>query len=625
MFEKILIVIIVLGVLTFPLHISAAEDTTPSGISLTNLEAFVDDYAEDYIGKTTAGASIAVLKNNEIVLSKGYGFADIEKEQPMNPSTTVLEWGSITKLFVWVSVMQLVEENELDLHANISDYLPDGFLLNLKYDAPITMLDLMNHQAGFEDYVFDLGYPNPKDVRSLEEGLKIAEPKQVYKPGEVVSYSNYSTSLAALIVENITGEQFYDYVSNHILKRLEMNHSSIHPTLHDHQNLVENKATGYKLVKPATFEASSWFYMSMYPSGGLNGTAEDLAKFAAALMPKEGETSPLFKSNDTLVEMLSQSYSPHQNMMDIAHGFWEYDGVSRGLTHGGNTASFSSNFQIVPEEQFAVIVLTNQASEVEMSYGLIKELVGLGEITPTVEKMPDSKELEGTYITARRMHNGFLNLYYYLIPYKITVESENKIKVSIAGQSAQYLQTSPYLYRLIDGHSLFEANHMMYFHVENGKVQQVSTAISDYMPLPKGKGTLILIFHLVLAIVCIGYLLVSLIVLLIHNLKMRKKERKASSTTRGNFTLHLAGVAMIINIFILIYRLLSNSYRAYSELVIHIIFNYLFTAIAIFSIIWMIIKWRKSNLIKIQKYFYSFSIVSVIIFIYLLVTWQFFA
>ena len=70
-----------------------SEKTTPSGIPLSDLEGFVDGYVDDFIGKTVPGAAIVVLKDNEIVLSKGYGYADIEKKIEVNPETTVFEWG----------------------------------------------------------------------------------------------------------------------------------------------------------------------------------------------------------------------------------------------------------------------------------------------------------------------------------------------------------------------------------------------------------------------------------------------------------------------------------------------------------------------------------------------------
>ncbi|MFD2877709.1 serine hydrolase domain-containing protein [Paenibacillus rhizoplanae] len=192
-----------------------AGGVTPSGIPLTGLEAFADDYVKEYIGKQTVGASVVMVKDGQVVLSKGYGYADVEQQIPVSPDT-VMEWGSISKLAVWTSVMQLAEQGKLDLNEDIRKLLPEHFLNKLEYDEPITMLHLMNHNAGFEEYMFDMAYQSPEEVRSLEEGLQLAQPAQIYRPGEVVAYSNYGNSLAAYIVERISGQPYHEYVQEHI-------------------------------------------------------------------------------------------------------------------------------------------------------------------------------------------------------------------------------------------------------------------------------------------------------------------------------------------------------------------------------------------------------------------------
>ncbi|MEC2077558.1 serine hydrolase [Metabacillus fastidiosus] len=605
---------------------SELGEKTPSGIPISELEGFVDNYVKDYIGKTTSGAAIVVLKDNQIVLSKGYGDANIEKDIPIDPRKTVFEWGSITKLFVWTSVMQLVEQGKIDLNEDIRTYLPEGFLTKLKYDSPITMLDLMHHTAGFEDYIFDLGYSSPDKVKSLEEGLKLAEPVQVYKPGEVVAYSNFSTSLAAYIVELLTGQEFYQYASEHIFSKIDSKNASIHPTLSDNKKLLENKATGYKLNGPSKFIESNDFYVSMYPSGAINGTAEDLAKFASALMLKEEDSSPLFQKKETLDGFLTQSYSADENIPGNAHGFWEYEGRKRGITHGGNTEAFSSNLHIVPEENFAVIILTNQSGEMDICYGLTKELVGEESVSVAAsnENMPDASELEGTYTSARRAYHGFLNIYYELIPLKITAVNDREIQLGMSGLSANYIQTSPYMYKKIKGHKLFDVMGPMYFHVENGKVTQISASISDYLPVSTGKSLPFLILYLILAVLSIGYFIISPLILLFRGISRRRKKHPVSPLQRWNSILILTGTATVINNFILIARMLIDSFRAYSEIIVHIIINYGLTALGVVSFIFMLAKGRKTKLTKLQKFYYGLSVIMFFILVFLMIVWQFY-
>ena len=624
--KHVLILLLVLC-LTFiiyikPLH--ASEELTPSGIPLSDLETRVDDYVKEYIGQTTAGASVLVMKNHETVFSKGYGLSDIENNHMMQPEQTIMEWGSISKLFVWVAAMQMVEQAELDLNEDIQTYLPDDFLTKLSYDEPITMLHLMNHNAGFEENIFDLGFASADRVTSLEQGLQLAEPHQVYKPGQVVAYSNYSTSLAAYIIERITDEPFYEYVQKNILEPLNMKQTIIHPTFNGQENLLENKAKGYVLSSPEHFVESDWFYMSMYPSGAVNGTAEDLSIFADALLPKEGEISPLFTKEETLETLLSQSYSANEHVSGIAHGLWEYAGASRGVTHGGNTTSFSSNLHLVPEEEFAVIVLTNQAGEMDINYGLTALLVGESEPQAAVEDLPNTEELEGSFLAARRPHHSFISLYFFLMPYQVKPIQENEIEINYAGFTANYVQTSPYVYEMSHGDTIFYPMKQLSFQVENGKVQQISTSISDYLPLPAGKTTPILNAYMVLAIVCVLYFLVAPLILVIKAIINKMKKRRSSQISIWHAVLVVCGTATLVNIIALVIRMLSSYDRAYAEVAPQILLNGFFSVIALLSMAFMAWRWPKSRLLIIQKITYSITISMTVLLITLLLIWGFY-
>ncbi|PIC89359.1 hypothetical protein CSV71_10590 [Sporosarcina sp. P21c] len=610
--------------LFFTKTIYANEFTTPSGIPLSDVERFVDDYVNEYIGETTAGASIVILKDNKVVLSKGYGYGDIENQIKINTNNAVFEWGSISKLFVWVSVMQLVEQGKIDLDEDIRIYLPQGFLTKLTYDVPITMLDLMNHTAGFEENIFDLGYATEYPVKSLEEGLKIAEPRQIYRPGKVVAYSNYSTSLAAYIVQLISEKDFNEYAEEHIFQKLGILDSTAYLPLARNEQITKNKVNGYELIEEGKFKPSIPFYMSMYPSGGLNGTSQDLAKFAMALMPSSDNENVLFKDENTLGTMFSQSYAINENVPGIAHGFWEYDGKFKGLTHGGNTVSFSSNFHIVPEENFAVIILTNQASELDISYGLTKELVGEKEIDEVkLADLPNSQETEGKYLSARRIKSGFLNLYYYLLPLTVKSINENEIEVSLAGMKANYVQTYPNVYKMTTGSNMFILTNVLYFSMKDGEVKQISTSISDYLPIDKS--TFWLTISAVLFIYCLIYFIASPFVLIVISILNRRRKKTFVKIKKWVYLLNIVGTAFIANFFILVVRMLNNNARSYSEVFPQIVINYILTITSAVFIVFILLNWKKETLMKFQRAIYLLSIVTIVILIFLLIIWQFYS
>lgn len=92
--------------------------------------------------------------------------------------------------------MQLYEADKIDLNRDIREYLPDNFLNNLSYDKPITILDLMNHKAGFKDTYF-IQTTDPSEIKSLDDTLSTNQPRQIYEPGQHTGYSNWGAALGA--------------------------------------------------------------------------------------------------------------------------------------------------------------------------------------------------------------------------------------------------------------------------------------------------------------------------------------------------------------------------------------------------------------------------------------------
>lgn len=606
-----------------------AGGATPSGIPLAGLEAFVDDYVKEYIGQQSVGASIVMVKNGQVVLSKGYGYADVEQQIPVSPDT-VMEWGSISKLAVWTSVMQLEEQGEIDLNVDIRSYLPENFLTKLKYDDPITMLNLMNHNAGFEEYMFDMAYQSPEEVRSLEEGLQLAQPSQIYRPGEVVAYSNYGNSLAAYIVERISGQPYHEYVQQHIFDTLGMRDSIAHSVVEDRPELLEHKAKGYFFDGEGSFTLGSWNYMSMYPNGGNNGTAEDLAKFARAFMPAAGEQSPLFEKPETLGTMLTQSYASAEGMPGIAHGFWEYPGMHRTLGHGGNTIAFATNLQIVPEDLFALVIMTNQASESKIVHGLAKAIVGTREQADAVD-LPDTSEVQGEFMAARRPGHGFMTLFPYLTLMKLEPQGVDQLQVSLAGMTGSYKQVQPYLYEKVSGDSALDAWPMLHAKVSNGKVEAISVYTTDYLPLPASKSMPVLLLSAALAVLVIVYFIIAPLVLLVKAIlnKRRTRTRPAprAFSRKLEAGLTLTGTGIVVNNLVLALRMLSNNERAYDEVYPQILVNYALTGLAVLFLAALLLSWMKNRFASTArvKWLAILPVAMMVVLVGELVLWQFYS
>ena len=193
----------------------AAEDKkTPAGTAYKDIGSSIEKWTSENPDEFVS--FVTVVFDKEQILYEG-AFGQIDRENNVAcKADSVFEWGSVSKLTVWVSAMQLYEQGRLDLNADVRTYLPQGFFSNLKYDDPITMINLMNHDAGWGEGTWNLQADNAAGVVPLGEALKATEPPQIYRPGEVCSYSNWGAALAGYVVECITGQSYADYVRQNI-------------------------------------------------------------------------------------------------------------------------------------------------------------------------------------------------------------------------------------------------------------------------------------------------------------------------------------------------------------------------------------------------------------------------
>ena len=396
-FLKSTVALLTCGLLAFGVaQVRADEQKLPSGTSYDQIGQKIEDYYQKN-EKTSAGLATSIFdKDGQTIYQNNFGYVDKEKKWAVDDNS-VFEWGSVTKLTVWVSVMQLWEEGKIDLKTDIKEYLPKDFLKSkLKFDKPITMLDLMNHQAGFADV--DLAKNEDKD---LAHTLQKAPIIQAYEPGTITAYSNFGTVLAGYIVERISGQSYADYVHEHIFQPLGMKHTAILPDFSDNDYVVEKRKEikGYTSDGQLIGEANK--PNPYYPSGRATGTLKDFKTFAQALLQKK----TLFKRAETWDTLYTATSTyPDSDLPINAHGFWSdlyQDRVILG--HGGNTAGFSAILTLDFKSGIATVILTNQ--QYESNYlKKIPELV-YGKKATTSEKIKEEFK-PGVYRSARVFTNA---------------------------------------------------------------------------------------------------------------------------------------------------------------------------------------------------------------------------
>lgn len=607
---------------------SLKTNTSPSGINLDNIETEINDFMQNNIGKSAPGAAVAVVKDGEIIFSQGYGSADIENNIAVD-NNTVFEYGSISKLFVWISAMQLVEQGKLDLDTDIRTYLPEDFNKQWKINYPITMRNIMNHSSGYGEYTFDLIDSNESSEEiGLGETILNSHPEQYFKPGTASVYSNYATALAGYVVECISGQEFYSYQKEYIFDKINMNNTAGQRAWKDNISIIDSKSQGYTMDGKGGFVNTGWSYVGLYPAGSVNGTVGDLAKLAIALMPQDNQTSPLFNESITLSTMLSPSYD--QGDSGMAHGFFEYDSaLGNAFGHGGNTVSFSTQLVFVPEEQFGLVVLTNASSELDILYGLQELLVGSkkADSSITIADLPDANNVTGSYISMRRPEKTLMEFSSYLSTATVEAIDSNTIQFNMMIFSGKYIQTAPYVFELIESsHPIISSVYnKLVFKMENDTPTQILIGNGmDMSAYPSHRTPLTLTLNVVTLVICILFFLIAPIVILISAIKNRKSDKiynKKFNTAKTCLT--LCGTALLLNNAIMIIFLLTNQMVSYSQVLPFGIINYILAFISVVPAILGFLS-IKNKTTKSQKIGFVIAFILLASFISVLVSWNMF-
>src|SRR5205823_5984985 len=126
-----------------------------------------------------AGGVVAVVKDGELLFTKGYGYSDVAAHEPVDPDKTLFRPGSVSKLFTWTAVMQLVGQGKLDLDRDVNTYL--DFHIPDRPDGPITLRNIMTHTPGFEEQIKSLITPDVKGLVSLADYARNSTPTRIFK------------------------------------------------------------------------------------------------------------------------------------------------------------------------------------------------------------------------------------------------------------------------------------------------------------------------------------------------------------------------------------------------------------------------------------------------------------
>ncbi|MGB7443222.1 MAG: serine hydrolase domain-containing protein [Coleofasciculaceae cyanobacterium] len=325
---------------------------------LTNrheLETFIDTFFNEKMQtEHIPGAVFALVKDGKVFFSKGYGYADREKQIPISPDKTVFRVGSVSKLFTATAVMQLVEQGKLNLNDDVNNYLAQ-FHLKENYPKPVTVANLLTHTGGIEENFIGIAARSLAEITPLGEYLAKHLPPRALPPGEIIRYTNHGFALAGYLVEAVSQLPFASYIDQNILQPLGMTHSSFQLL----PEISSDLAVGYR-YKHGNYRSLPTVYTNDTPSGALNATALDMVHFAIAHLQNGRYGNVRILQEATAQQMHQQHFTNHTKLPGLAYGFAErFQNGQRAIEHDGHIAGYRSRLFLLPEKNLGFFAAYN--------------------------------------------------------------------------------------------------------------------------------------------------------------------------------------------------------------------------------------------------------------------------
>jgi len=375
------------------------QRTAPDPFEPHRLGAFVDSIVTREMKREgIPGAAFVFVRHGRVIYERGYGMANVAQRRPVDPHRTIWRIGSITKTFTATSVMQLVDRGLVHREADVNLYLsrvkvPD------RYGLPVTVTDLLRHTAGFDEIRPGTQAPSRDSVLTLPGFLR-NRLVRVRPPGQTIVYSTYGMTLAGDLVEEVSGMPIEPYFREHIWKPLGMSRTTIDVP----PELSADVAIGYERGVDS-LQAQPWEWYHTTPASSINSTASDMARYLMAHLGRGTYGGAALLTKQSSAAMLATQMRMRADVPGVTLGFWEGRfGKVRVVEHGGNTAGFSAQLVMVPEDEAGFFVVNQfEGSQLRdnVEIALINHLYPASRERPVVPKPPPDFRARGDLYAGR--------------------------------------------------------------------------------------------------------------------------------------------------------------------------------------------------------------------------------
>ncbi len=429
-------------------------------LNYKKLQDFTDNFFFEKMEKYhVPGASLVFVKEEKIIFSQGYGYANLEKSVPVTPERTIFRVGSISKLFTATAIMQLAEQKKLRLDDNINLFLDKNLQIKNSYSKPITFANILTHTDGF-DFGWGIGSfsKSHQELLPLKNFLEQNLLPCIYSPGTIYSYGNVGITIAGHIIEKITGISFNRYIEEYIFKPLGMNQSTFEQPLPEQLN--KNLAIGYKYHKGKFIPRPFGYYKSP-PAASLSATSKDIAHFLIANLQQGKYKENSILQKDTIEEMQKQHFTVNPHIAGATYGFSErfFQG-QRIIEQAGRLNGYNSLLLLLPKEQLGFFLVCNtnggklinefRKEFLETYYQeQEKEEINISKSLPTIKSASSLKKLSGTYRLNQYAHNSLdkLGVLLGMAPeIKLNINKNKTLRCSL-NPNDKWIEVSSLLFR----------------------------------------------------------------------------------------------------------------------------------------------------------------------------------
>ena len=364
-----------------------------------DLEAIVDAIVEGELASGDASAAAVAVVWNGTALTKGYGMAD-SRTGRLADTDTLFRIGSITKTFIWLSLLNLEREGKVDLDRDVNAYF-DTPIIPRGPGGAISLRDIMTHRTGFEDSGNIFYYADRSG--SAEKLLRATTPARVAEPGERIGYSNWAAEVGALVVERVSGQPFEAYVRKTIFRPAGMKAARLgdpDPARIGRYALPVLSRDGKPRARPhARLEP-------LVANGSAFLSVRDALAYLQYLSNEETGLSLATRDGETL----SRPFVSNR----FVDGFQIFETYGmRGFGHKGLVRS-TADLAVFPNHDLAIFVAFNgRPTAAHKPYEVIRRIAARLRQAPldqtagiAIEDREGARELAGRYRSARRLFTG---------------------------------------------------------------------------------------------------------------------------------------------------------------------------------------------------------------------------